>query len=111
MAIGTINAPPPPTLLVGRAALLARRPCPPVRGALAARALAEAQVRETLTTASAAPLCVAGVFDRAAIMLLALASARLEPARGSSLTWPALVGSALRLAWARAKAARRATAA
>ena len=81
----------------------------PVRGALAARALAEAHARETLKAAPAAPLCVAGVFDRAAIMRLAVASARLERARGSSLSWSALVGSALRLAWARAKAARRAT--
>jgi hypothetical protein len=52
------------------------------------------------------PLATAEGYDRSAIMRVALAEAREVRGRGSLKPWRELIGSALRMAWLRAKLAR-----
>ncbi len=80
----------------------------PAASAVAERAMREVSAKSALTAASALPLVVDGQFSRSAIMKQAIAAARLERARGSSLPWSALLSSALKFAWLRAKMARKA---
>jgi hypothetical protein len=65
--------------------------------------MARAKALTARKEALAAPLVVAGKFDRSGIMKAALASARAERARGVALPFSQLMASALRTAWARAK--------
>jgi hypothetical protein len=65
--------------------------------------MARAKALTARKEAFAAPLVVAGKFDRSAIMKAALATARAERARGVALPFSQLMSSALRTAWARAK--------
>jgi hypothetical protein len=65
--------------------------------------MARAKALTARKVALAAPLVVAGQYDRSAIMKAALASARAERARGVSIPFSQLMSSALRTAWARAK--------
>ncbi len=80
----------------------------PATSAVAERTIREMSAKAALATASALPLVVDGAFSRSAIMKQAIAAARLERARGSSLPWSALLSSALKFAWLRAKMARKA---
>ena len=60
--------------------------------------MARAKALTARKEALAAPLVVAGQFDRSAIMKAALASARAERARGNPLPFSQLMASALRTA-------------
>ncbi len=79
---------------------------------LSTSAVAERTIREmgakAAPNAAALPLVINGEFSRSAIMKQAIAAARLERVRGSTLPWSALLSSALKFAWVRAKTARKA---
>jgi hypothetical protein len=68
------------------------------------RSMERARAATERKLALAAPLVVAGKFDRSAIMKAAVGTARADRARGLSLPWSQLMASALRQTWARAKA-------
>ena len=68
--------------------------------------MARARALDARRAAQARPLVVNGAYDRSAIMQVAIAAARVDRARGVSLPWSQLLASALRTAWARAKAQR-----
>lgn len=82
--------------------------------AMHAKKLAEAQARDAaraaLTAAKASPLFVSGSFDRAAVMRLAWANARLMQAAGDKRPLRALVGLASKRSWSDARAQRRSAA-
>ena len=78
----------------------------PVAGFLAARSMEIARLDRLVREAAAAPLAVAGSYDRSAIMKAAIAFARAQKAKGNKAPWSQLVGSALRFAWACAKKQR-----
>jgi hypothetical protein len=80
----------------------------PVTSAVVERTIREMGAKATLKDAATLPLVADGAFSKSAIMKQALAAARLERARGSSLPWSALLSSALKFAWLRAKMARKA---
>jgi hypothetical protein len=82
----------------------------PDAGFLASRAIEAARLDQIAKKAPAAPLVMGASYDRSAIMTAAIAHARAQRAKGSTAVWSQLVGSALRLVWARAKAARKAEA-
>ena len=56
--------------------------------------------------ATSVPFISGASFDRSAIMKAAIASARLQKAKGSKAPWSQLVGSALRFIWIHAKTQR-----
>jgi hypothetical protein len=82
-----------------------RAAAPSVKGAvLAPRGLIRLRAADALHQASRRPLVVAGRYDRAAIMQLAIADAHDERARGSASSWQHLLRMTLKSAW---KAAQR----
>lgn len=87
--------------------LRAERATPVAPGFLASRSLEAARLDRLAREAAAVPFVVAGAFDRSAIMTAAIAQARAQRAKGKA-PWRQLVSTALRFAWARAKAARTA---
>ena len=69
----------------------------------------EFMAKSAVRTAAALPLITeTGTYNKSSIMRQAIAEARLERARGSTLSWSALLSTALKFAWLRAKMARRA---
>ena len=80
---------------------------PAVKGAvLAPRYLLRLRAADALHAAKSRPLVVAGRYDRAAIMQLAIADARDERARGSAGSWQRLLAMTLKSAWKAAKRQR-----
>lgn len=75
-------------------------------GVMAAKALEAARVLTARNVANARPLVVNGAYNLSAIMGAAIAQARLDRSKGSTVAWSKLVGAALRFAWSRAKALR-----
>jgi hypothetical protein len=75
-------------------------------GRMVSKALEAARVLTARNIAAARPLVVNGAYDLSAIMGAALAQARLERSKGSTLAWSKLIGAALRFVWSRAKALR-----
>ena len=73
---------------------------------LATRSLEVARFDRLAKEAASVPFAVAGSYDRSAIMKAAIASARLQKAKGSKAPWSQLVGSALRFIWLHAKQQR-----
>jgi hypothetical protein len=73
---------------------------------LAARSLEIARLDRLAKEAAAAPLAVAGSYDRSAIMKAAIAHARAQRAKGNKAPWSQLVGFALRSIWRHAKQQR-----
>jgi hypothetical protein len=71
------------------------------------KALEAARVLTARNVAHARPLVVNGAYDLSAIMGAALAQARLDRSKGSTLAWSKLVGAALRFVWSRAKVLRK----
>ncbi|UVF22280.1 hypothetical protein HPT29_026740 (plasmid) [Microvirga terrae] len=82
------------------------RVAPAAPGFLAARSVEIARLDRLAKEAAAAPLAVAGSYDRSAIMKAAIASARAQKAKGSKAPWSQLVGFALKNIWRHAKAQR-----
>lgn len=82
------------------------RSVPAAPGFLAARSLEIARLDRLAKEAAAAPLAVAGSYDRSAIMKAAIAQARAQKAKGSKVPWSQLVGFALKNIWRHAKAQR-----
>jgi hypothetical protein len=76
----------------------------PAVNAMFAASMQRARALDARRAVQARPLVVNGTYDRAAIMSAAIAEAKVERARGSSQSWSCLMASALRFAWARAKA-------
>lgn len=68
------------------------------------------EARLALASAKARPLVATAGYDRAAIMSLANAIVREQMAAVVGRSYRALIGAALKQAWAHAKAARRAAA-
>lgn len=89
--------------------LRAERATPAARGFLASRSLERARLTTAAREAASRPLVTADGFDRSAIMTAALTEARTQRANGSRLPFKALLATALRFAWARAKRARLAS--
>ncbi len=79
---------------------------PVVPGYLASLSMERARLDRLAKEAARCPFFVAGTFDRSAIMKAAIASARLQRAKGSKATWSALLSSALKFAWNCAKQQR-----
>jgi hypothetical protein len=78
---------------------------PAVEGTvLAPRGLLRLRAADALAAAKRRPFVVAGRYDRAAIMQLAIADARDERVRGSASSWQHLLRMTLKSAW---KAAQR----
>jgi hypothetical protein len=73
---------------------------------LAPRGLLRFRAADALHQASRRPLVVAGRYDRAAIMQLAIADAHDERARGSASSWQRLLAMTLKSAWKAAKRQR-----
>lgn len=76
--------------------------------AILARSLEAARVLTARNVAAARPLVANGAYDLSAIMGAALAQARLDRSKGSTIAWSVLIGAALRFVWSRAKALRNA---
>ncbi len=83
------------------------RAAPAPASAMFAASMQRARALEARRVVQARPLVVNGAYDRSAIMSAAIAEAKAQRARGAPGSWQVLVGSALRFAWARAKAARK----
>jgi hypothetical protein len=79
---------------------------PVVTGLLAAASLERARLDRLVKEAARQPFFVAGSYDRSAIMKAAIASARLQRAKGSKTHWSQLLSSALKFAWICAKQQR-----
>ncbi|MBL0408214.1 hypothetical protein JKG68_30490 [Microvirga aerilata] len=82
-----------------------RAPRPAVN-ALTAQSIAFARACDVLRDAQARPLSRDGVYDRSAIMALAVALARKERAKRPRAGWRTLMSTALTFAWAQAKVRR-----
>jgi hypothetical protein len=78
----------------------------PVAGFLAARSMEVARLDRMAKEAASVPFISGASFDRSTIMKAAIASARLQKAKGSKAPWSQLVGSALRFIWLHAKQQR-----
>ena len=82
------------------------RAAPSSASLMFAASLQRARALDARRAVQARPLVVNGAYDRSAIMSAAIAEAKAQRARGVSGSWQQLVASALRFAWARAKAQR-----
>jgi hypothetical protein len=80
------------------------RAATPAANAMFAASMQRARALDARRAVQARALVVNGAYDRAAIMSAAIAEAKVERARGSSMSWSGLMASALRFAWTRAKA-------
>ena len=84
------------------------RASPSITNAMFAASLQRARARDSSRLAQSRSLVVNGSYDRAAIMIAAVAEAKLQRSRGFSGSWQQLMASALRFTWSRAKAQRAA---
>ena len=75
-------------------------------GLMAARSLDIARLDRLAKEAASVPFVAAGSYDRSAIMMAAIASARAQRAKGSKAPWQQLMASALKFAWIAAKQQR-----
>jgi hypothetical protein len=78
----------------------------PAVNPVVAQSLQFAKAADALRAIQDRPLLQTCHYDRSAIMALALAMARKERAKGSKAHWWDLMHSALKFAWARARAMR-----
>ena len=81
-----------------------QRVSPSAVNAMFTASLQRARALDARRIVRSRPLVVNGIYDRSAIMRAAIAEARVERTRGSSVSWPQLMASALRFTWSRAKA-------
>ena len=82
------------------------RTAPVAPGYLAGLSMERARLDRLAKEAAKQPFFAAGAFDRSAIMKAAIASARLQKAKGSKAPWSKLLSSALKFAWICAKQQR-----
>jgi hypothetical protein len=75
---------------------------------MAEKAIEKALLLGNRNEAYGRPMVIGGVYNRSAIMKAAITQARYLRAHGSKDAWSKLIGAALKVVWANAKAVRKA---